>query len=646
MTEKDVAHVGEDLDGASMEDIREEDAQADERADALVSGDFSVEATDSDDVSRPDDVASCRFCNETFGTQSAEYLHECPGRDRLDSWEPRESAPVITPATHGLGAKLLFADPSDGLAPFFGLVSQFDRLNHAQNDRNEDGLVDSVELDGERWRVEPEKTRMWTGGIATRNGDSGSTYYEYQIGLEADDDLGERKATLQFRPALPDARTEDGSRIKSMPQDMSEGIRVQVGSSNVERAEVVPLIRALADAIGVRSSYFDSAKIHSWSRLYNFEKYARTDTEESEEKITNRGGLLDQLAKFGSNNRGRGEYKWNNEQIQGHRSAVAMTESQWSKLIPNRTVGTLLKSYHMKQPEKHGSDSVTSNPKLEVQYSTEYSDIESVPWRSTDEFDADDLERELDENLVNALSWAGFDTRANENQYVADPYFAVEESERDVRLYENPLGDVEELEGDIAQQQFHREDATDGERDVLEVLADGGRYSYEQIAERSGTSKSTVYRALDRFSSVVRRLGAGEYSLEDDIIADKFSRLFSLVENAAEFVDRSLEDAIRDLELLTEADSPFARWMQTYGINADDDREELRIDVNAGEFDKYEIMKILRRGLEAARGTGPRLASMLLDAEVRWKESGSGFRTDRPFKMETGVVKIFGSPVR
>ena len=616
--------------------------------DQLLAQDYTADRpADSDGVTATDEHAACRFCRETFSTLSGERMHSCPERERLERWSPEDSPPVILSRIHELGAHLLFSHPRDGLSPFFALAKQFDELGHAyQDDPDADDLVTSIEVDGERWLVDSEKTRPWSGGIAGRQQDGFDTFNEYQIRLVSDDELATektRKATIQFRPSLPDARTADGSRINSMPEDLPEGVRVQINSSNVEMSEVVPLIRSLAASAGIRPSYFDPRKIHDWSRVYNFALYVRTDRETNEDKITDRNALMDQLARFGSGTRGRGEYKWDNEEIQGHRTAVALDETAWSKLLPNRSVGALLKSYHMKHPEKASSGSPTYHPKIEIQYSTDYSETNSVPWRDDRAYDALDLKRELDENLINALSWSGFDTRANENQYIDDQYFSVEETDRDVRLYENPLEVVEELEGDLATQQFHRTDATNAERDVLATLADGGRHTYEDLADKSGTSESTVYRALDRFGNVVRRLGDGEYALEDDIVAEKFRRLFRTVENAAQYVDRTLDDVISDLDILSEADSPFARWLQTYGAVADDRGERLAVEVGAGEFDKYQIQQILRRGLEAARETGSSLASAFLDAEVAWHSSEDGRRTDRPFSFYGSTVKILGA---
>lgn len=637
---RDVHHAGEDRDEVTMDDIHAEQ----DHSDAVFAGDYQVDKPEDEDPNyvgaRPDELSSCRFCKETFETISAERTHECPGRKRLNHWDDGEDIPVILSRIHELGAHLLFADERDKMSPYFALVSQFDEVYQADD-------PDPVTFDGETWELIDEKTRPWEGGIATREQDHGETYYEYQIALVADDGLRDqegREITLQFRPALPNAQTTDGSSIGSMPDDMPEGIRVQINSSNVDTDEVVPLIQAVADRLGIRPTYFAPEKIHDWSRCYNLARYVRTDRELNEEKITDRDALMDRLARFGSSNRGRGEYKWDNEEIQGHRTAVTMDATQWEKLLPNQHVGTLLKSYHMKHPEKTHRGSPTYHPKVEVQFSTEYSEVDNVPWRSAQEYDVTDLSRELDEDLVNCLKWAGFDVRANPDHYVADEYFEVVETQRDISLYEDPLETVEEIEGDLATKQFHREDVTDAERDVLKVLADGGRHDHEDLAEQSGTSTSTVYRALDKFANVVCRVTRGEYELADEVVTEKFQRLFRTVENAADMVDRSMSEVIANLDAIEEADNPFARWLQTYGITAED-RERFAIEVQSGEFDKYQIQKMLRRGLEAARETGSTLAANFLDAEVTWYNSETGRRTDEPFTIVGPAVRVFGNPL-
>lgn len=249
-----------------------------------------------------------------------------------------------------------------------------------------------------------------------------------------------------------------------------------------------------------------------------------------------------------SQQRGRGEHKWDNEEIKGHRNAVALCAHSLEKLLPDQHIGKLLKSYHMKNPRDVANpDTSTTHPKLEVQYSKKYSDTEmqNVPWSSAEEYDLTDLQRELDEFLVNALDWAGITTRADERVYVADEYWDGEETERELTIYENPIEDIVQYERDLAVHHMTSAELTTGERRVLETIVDGGReLHYDEIAERSDTSKSTVYRAAKKLSD--------------------------------------------------------------------------EIEIHGGEFDRYEMSKILRNGHRAACAVGSKTAARFTDATFAW----------------------------
>ncbi len=649
-------HAGEDIDDPTLDDLAEEDQAAAEREDLLMAAAMQQDDTADTDHGpnfvgkRPDVFAACRWCEDEFETLTSERTHNCPERRRHSRWEPEETIPTIRPGTHELGAKLLFADEDHGLSPFFGIASAFDDVINRR--------VEPFEFDGENWTYwfkddgddkDTTGCKYWEGKIAARLEDPYESYNEFQIKVVQDDDVERRYANFQFRPALPNPMHVDKEEpIQSLPDDLPEGVRVQVDSANLDPDEVLELLRALAEDLDVNSAYFADEHIHPYSRCYNLAQYVRTDREVAEERLTNMDGLLDQLARFGRQAGGRGEYKWDNEEIQGHRNAVAMDEASWEKLMAGRPreVATLLKSYHMKNPRKSVVTD-TDNPKLEVQYSTEYSERGTIPWDAEDEvFDVQDLRSELDENLVNALHWGGLDTRANPEHYVSDEYWDVVEDERDVALHESPFDVLEEIEGDIATQHFNREDATDGERDVLRAFADGGMLTYDEAAERSDTSTSTVSRAVQRFESVLSKMD-GKVGLEDDVVRQKVQQLFSSVERAVKYVDRSLNDVVGEMDVLKTEDTPFARWMRKYGVTSDETRDGLELEINAGEFSKYDVQKILRQGLDAARSTGSHVVDALLASEVTWYSVEEGRRSEiSPFTFAGGVVRILGAPIR
>lgn len=277
---------------------------------------------------------------------------------------------IVDPKEHESGSKLLFADEEDpddlGLKRYFGIVSQYDRIRELA----EDGAT--FEAAGETWRFNhnPDEdgptVNYWEGMIETRPEDSGDAYYEYNIPLVAVDSVGEKKVNLQFHPGLPNAtNVETGDPIGGLPDDMPEGLRVQINTANVHTNDYLAVLTEFFRAAGITTTYLDD--IHPWIRVTAMALYVRIDRGVSESKIVDRDGLLERLARFSSIRRGRGEWKWDNEEIIGHRTSVAFNTTSLEKFYPGHSVGKLLKSYHMKHPANdQGID--TSHPKLEVQW--------------------------------------------------------------------------------------------------------------------------------------------------------------------------------------------------------------------------------------------------------------------------------------
>lgn len=586
--------------------------------------------------------AQCRFCRGEFATLTSQRTHDCQGTRNLDRWEPPELFPAIRPRVHELGAHLMWA--TNGLSPYFAIVANFDRV-----------LGKELYFDacGDTWELnhDEQKVKYWEGEIAARDEETFSAYNEYQIGVRARDSVGKRYVSFQFRPGLPDAcHVETGDRIQSLPEDTPESIRVQVHSANVDPDEIIEVLHGLMDAMTIDLRHFRREDIHERSRAYNLALYIRLQRELSEEKIVSRNGLLDRLARVSSQQRGRGEYKWNNEEIIGHRNAVALCDHSLEKLLPDQRVGKLLKSYHMKNPMNAADpDLATTHPKLEVQYSTEYSDAEmqSVPWSSAEEYDLSDLQRELDEFLMNALDWAGVTLRADERVYVADEYWDVTETERDLALHQSPIEDVVERERDLAVHHMTSGDLTRSERQVLEVVADSGSdLHHSEIAARSETSSSTVYRTATKLDSVLRK-AQGKIGFEDDVIREKFDQLLDRVDDVIEWVENGVESLVAEDGLLAE-DSALARWARCYGVEVTESCDGDEIELHGGEFDDYQVRKILRNGYDAARAVGVRTAERFIAATFAWHDPERGHRrSDGAVTVSVdGTIRFLGAPDR
>ena len=607
-----------------------------------------VTAADEDTIESEVDSEEARELRDAAGDASRQVRPSSPEATEYQAFEADGPIPCVEPRVHAFGAHLLFSQPDvseqghpGSLSPYDAIVSQY-----------EPSIADDVGsfvFDGELWEINPEKTRYWSGGIAAP-GRPYETWNEYQIGVRAQDGLGERKATLQFRPSLPDARTADGDRIESMPEDLPYGLRVQANSSNLEPDEVIPLIRRLAEELNINSHYFADECVHEYSNAYQMEMYLRLDRSAGEQHVAGQGAVLDQIALFGSNNRGRGEYKWDNEKIVGHRNAVALDESTWKKLTdkPNG-VGKLVKYYHpefARSKETSAEDDPLSDPKLELQWSKEYSKRSSVPWDDEDSFDVESLRHELDESLLNVLLWAGLSTRADPRTYTADHYFEATESERDLDLVGNRMPNVQEGEEQQAVAHFARGDASEGERSVLAALTDGGDGAHvDRIAETADTSRSTVYRAVNKFDDLVQVANA-KVSFEDSVIREKFQDLLSTFEDVTEWVVGGVRQLVSEETAMIDQDSALARWARRHGVSITESADGMVVDLGGQPLSRLELVKLIRAGVDAAEDSGMMTYRKFISGEFSWTERGGGRRTNQRPINRNGDVLFSSKPPR
>lgn len=609
-----------------------------------------------DETDEPDDdlepIAACRFCELEFKSEIAERRHHCHGRDaeHLTSTQLRE---LIEPMIHECKIKYLFCPDDDVLradqdpaAPFFAIASNWHKFLATNEDGSDDiGVFDAA---GETWRINHEKVNKWDSAIATKRGDTGAVYHEFNLGIvvaDETDDVQEKKVNCQFRIARPDLRHhETGEPIQSLPDDLPDGIRVMIDSSNVDPDDARDVLRVAMSRAGIDHRYFRDEYIHEWSRVINFALYARVLRDLSEEKIVSRNGLLERLARFSSVRRGRGKYAWDNEEIVGHMNKTVLDPKSLNKLYESHAVGKLLKSYHMKNPQKKASDDPTTHPKLEVQYSNDYSpsDMESVPFFDPDGYDLDDLRHELDEFLMFALNAAGLPLTNEGDTYVADQYWSADASARNIEIHADRTDELRQAEEDMTVYQLARDDVTSSERAVLRALADGGRpMDRHELADESDTSTSTVQRAFDSFGSLIERIERGTYALADEIVADKIDELMSGLEDVTEWVEQGISSLVEKDNEIAE-DSALATWARNHRALLRETYDGLEVELY-GTRSKLEIQRVLRAGLEAARRTGSKTAAEFVDSKVSFSLPGEERRTQRVFSRVGSGLKILGA---
>ncbi|MCU4926908.1 hypothetical protein OB905_13115 [Halobacteria archaeon AArc-dxtr1] len=618
--------------------------------------DGSVELEfDEDDVDEPDARSVCRFCETEFRTVVAERRHHSQERcgEKPASFV-QDARKLIDPQLHKFGGQFLFVPglgdlrgSQDGMAPYFAIVSQFDHCQMGDDGEDDVGTFDSA---GDTWKLnhDEEKVKYWPGKIETRPGDAGDAYYEYQVNVVADDAVGRKRINFQFRPSLPEAvNVETGERIQSMPADLPEGVRVQVESANVTPAEIFEVLQDLMRQIDIDAAYFDPDNLHDHSRVTGLELYVRCIREIVEKQVVETGALMDRLSQFSSVRRGRGEYKWDNEEIIGHRHAVAMNETSLGKLYRSNghEVGKLLKSYLMKNPEKQGGP--TAEPKIEVQWNKEYSDYlggNAIPWSDPEGYDFEDLRDELDEYLMFALNAAELPLRADPTVYVPDEYWDVTESERDIPVHADPTEELREAEEDLTRAQLARDDTTSTDRAVIRALADGGQMHYQQIVDEADASSSSVYRAVDKFGTLIDKVGRGKYDLADDVVRSKVEDVFEALEDVTEWVEDGIE-AIVDANDEIAGDSPLAQWARRHGVHLSERYDEIDAELT-GSYSEYELRRVLRAGLKAARDTGANVAARFISGDFTYQVGSERREDQHPFTTAGGSVLVLGRSLR
>lgn len=526
----------------------------------------------------------------------------------------------VAPETHGLGMKLLW--DGHGLDPYWGVVSVFDP------DHDED--LAPFEAIGETWEV--ETSTYWEGQIAPPGDqehiDGGLNEYSYT--LSALDEAGDRDVVLQFRPGFPNAENvNSGNPMQGIPDDLPESIRVQVMSTNVEVDEALTVLRAFAEEIGLNPEYFHGDP-HEYSRVYQYERYVRLRREVSEDHIVGSGGIIDQLADFMSDQSGRGSYKWDNEEIVGHYLSVASDPDTWAMLLPGEERhGTALKNYHPKHPRASGGEDPLSHPKVEVSLSNEYDPEGNVPLSALDEF-----RDELDETMLNVLSWAGVPLAADSGVWVtADPYFDADER-ASLEIVANPLPELREKAEKITESELVRAEFSDTQEEMLTALADGGQMHYETLADEADAGTSTVYRLVENISPLLDT-DNGIVQFADDVTRRCVESIVDQVRQTAEWGAESLRQVAQDNGILRD-DGPLQRWMSRHGIRLVEQRPELEFEVDR-PVGEVEIRQILRAGLDAAERSGL-LTRRFENGSISWRTRDGATRNGWQIVVDGDVL--------
>jgi len=498
---------------------------------------------------------------------------------------------------HRLAANVLFDD--HGLKPYWGLVNAFEPELEGQ----------SFIFDSEDYVI--ETASFWQGSIDDPNGRIEDGLNEYKIAVWTDDGVGEKGADFTFRPGFPDARhCQTGEEIGGMPTDCPESLRVQIEATNLTQFDVITLLQALASEIDLNQKYISVP--HEWSSIYGIEAYVRLGREIAVDRIAGHDGVLEHIAQF-SNGRGRGEYSWDHDDIEGHYEAVALDPGSWSRLIPEQTLAKRLKCYQPMYVRKEDTGDPLYHHKVECQYWQDYG-TESLNWDAYEY-----VLEEFRETILNALNWADVSLKPSDDVYVEDRYFEIEPCSEQVNITSNPLPDLEEKQQVTARESLMDPDATTAEWDVLEALTDGGARHHEDIAEQSGRSSSSVYRAVEQFDSILE-IDQGVVRFVDDVVRHEVEsvvdRFQSVKDNVVDALERTA-DMANPLSRSDEAEpSALERWMNRHGIVPKDSYDGLELSLDR-PVSRRKLTEILRAGLDAAERS-PILTIEFENALIDW----------------------------
>jgi DNA-binding transcriptional ArsR family regulator len=466
-----------------------------------------------------------------------------------------------------LSANLIFT--ADGLEPF----EAFDDLVPESGEITATAAVDGVEFEVEAYAQE--------SGLRPRDGDGDVREFRVRF-EELGDGVTERSGAFHIAPRWPNMESKGDGPNPSTPD--IEGVNVRVDASNLD-ADVYPeLLRRSTTAVGLDGSYFEESKIHDYSNVFRFERYVRVDRDKSEQLIGTGGPLQQIFERVRTASKFR-ELREDDRGLEGYHHRVRFDGGAASRLIDDHRLGKQIKHYHPEHTRDDGDDPLY-HPKVGVSLESSLTDA-VVRWS-----DRDDLRGECDELLINLLSWAGLSTRSGET-FVEDAYFSATESVHELRLVENPLPEIKrKQEATVVDGLTANPELCESDRDVLDVLADGGSATVEELGTEVEYSERTVYRVLSRLGELLS-VDGGRVRFASEFIQSTVRTTLSEAKEAIESFGGSGDGA-----------SPFKKWANAHGVEVRD-AVDARLELRFGRVPRSEDMAgILREGLRKWVETG------------------------------------------
>lgn len=447
------------------------------------------------------------------------------------------------------------------------------------------------------WSGETWAARLWyqESGLASRDHPDYrlETVREHRIMVKpVDDPAGKRRAQFHVAPRWPDMETTEGNAI-STPNLL--GVNVKAQGAKLDFDAYPELLRRGADALDINPAYFASE--HPYSNIYEAETYVRANRKKTG-TVFGDGSPMQRIHELAGRS---GKYRKLIEDDRGEEGIMhltAFTPETASALISGHGLGKRPKHYLPKHPPADPEDPL-HHPKVCMLFKQALN-TGSVPWS-----DRGDLRRELDETLLNLLSWAGLPTRPDGETFIEDGYFEPSDSIRPtLSIVEDPTPEIKREQGAavvkaLAGLGTGNPDLTQSDTEALKVMADGGQaQSVESLAGAIGRSRRTVYRIVDRLSSLL--------DLADGIVAFGSDYLAAKARHGV----RSARDAFDRDGGASAEESPWSAFLAEYGPdvshrfpNAEADNIELDFGEMPLDVDMQEVLKEgLRAWLRSGRG--------------------------------------------
>ena len=345
--------------------------------------------------------------------------------------------------------------------------------------------------------------------------------------------------------------------------------------------------------------------LDQYSAITQYEVTVRL-TREMATKLVRLDGILHRMFNLlGEQEGAKLEYSVDNTEIVGYNHQLRLDRSAASQLFPGARCGFQVKVYYPKHVRtgEPDLDDPLYYARIGVLFKKKWNNRTSYPfaeWR--------DLHRELEENLINILSWGGVPIEPGPT-FVPDRHFQNERSEYRVGLYDDPTPEIERRQNSLLVKTFS--ELIDSDRDALRQLAtDGGELHYQELADEVDVGTSTIYRILQRTGDILESENGVVKFISEKIRDD----VLQIIKPLQEDVDAKAQAVAHLLDMnphqLERQGSAFQQWLSKYGIEMD------TLDDGTPTF------KIASTVTRWTFGSGPKLIEVLRMGKRAWKDAG------------------------